>query len=332
MTELTVIPYSPDHRARWDSFVAASKNGTFLFQRGFMEYHADRFTDASVLVTGTDERLLAVFPANLSGDRLVSHGGLSYGGMVSDQSMTGPLALSVFAAWFRYFQYQGIKQLIYKQVPHIYHRMPADEDRYALFYHGATIHRRDMTQTVELAAQGPMQERRRRGAKKAAKAGLVVRETDAIEAFWDILAENLASRHQLRPVHSPAELRLLQNRFPRNVRLFGVYECEILRAGTLLFCCGQTVHAQYITSSEPARMIGALDLLFSTLLDLFRTQARYFDFGNSNENEGRYLNMGLTEFKEGFGARAIVQDFYTLDLTCWDEVPNEARKESEHRS
>jgi hypothetical protein len=326
MTEFLVQPFAPEHRARWDEFVARSKNGTFVLQRGFMDYHSDRFTDASTLVSSTDGRLLALFPANRSGTRLSSHAGLSYGGMISDETMTGPLAIAIFASWFRHFQHQGVDQLVYKQVPHIYHRMPADEDRYALFYHGAAIYRRDMTQTVELAAQGPLQERRRRGAKKAAKAGFVVRETDAVEAFWEILAENLASRHQRRPVHSPEEIRLLQGRFPENIRLFGVFEGETLRAGTLVFCCGPTIHAQYIASSEPARMVGALDFLFLTLLDFFRPSARYFDFGNSNENEGRYLNLGLTEFKEGFGARAIVQDFYMLDLARWDEVTNEARR------
>jgi hypothetical protein len=327
MTELLVQPYAPKHRVRWDQFVARSKNGTFLFQRGFMEYHSDRFTDASTLVSGDDGRLLAVFPANISGKRVSSHAGLSYGGMVTDETMTGPLALEVFAAWFRHFQQFGIEQIVYKQVPHIYHRMPADEDRYALFYHGATLFRRDMTQTAELAAQGPMQERRRRGTKKAAKSGLMVRETNAVEAFWEILAENLASRHKQQPVHTSEELRILQGRFPENIRLFGVFEGETLRAGTLLFCCGQTIHAQYIASSEPARLLGALDLLFSTLLDLFRGNARYFDFGNSNENDGRYLNIGLAEFKEGFGARAVTQDFYTLDLAQWEHASNDARRQ-----
>jgi hypothetical protein len=317
MTDLVVHVYTRNDQTRWNDFVARSKNGTFLFQRDFMEYHSNRFIDASTLVTDAGDRLLALFPANRSGARIASHAGLSYGGMVSDDAMTGPLALEIFAAWFRHFHAQGIAEIVYKAVPPIYHRMPADEDRYALFYHGATLYRRDMLQTVELAAQGPVQERRRRGAKKAAKIGLAVRETDAIEMFWTILAENLASRHQLSPIHTLEELRLLQGRFPANVRLFGVYKGDVLHAGTLLFYCGQTVHAQYIASSDEARMVGALDLLFSTLLDSFRGQKRYFDFGNSNEDEGHHLNRGLTEFKEGFGARAIVQDFFRLHLDEW---------------
>jgi hypothetical protein len=320
MVELVVRAYTPNDETRWDEFVGGSKNGTFLFRRNFMEYHSDRFTDASTLVTEAGGRLLAIFPANCSGTRIVSHAGLSYGGMVSNEAMTAPLALEIFAAWFSYFRAQGIVEVVYKAVPSIYHRMPADEDRYALFYHGATLYRCDLSQTVELAAQGPVQVRRRRGARKATEVGFTVRETDTIDQFWPILCDNLASRHQLRPVHSEAEMRLLQGRFPANIRLFGVYDGDVLRAGTLLFCCGQTTHAQYIAASEEARTVGALDLLFLTLLDSFRSRQRYFDFGNSNEDDGRFLNRSLAEFKEGFGARGIVQEFFRLNLEEWETL------------
>ena len=40
---------------------------------------------------------------------------------------------------------------------------------------------------------------------------------------------------------------------------------------------------------------------------------RYFDFGISNEDGGRYLNRGLAAQKEGFGGRAVVHDFYEVD-------------------
>jgi hypothetical protein len=325
MTELIVRPYAPQDRAAWDEFVARSKNGTFLFMRGFMEYHSDRFIDASVLATDPAGRLLALFPANRTGPRIASHAGLTYGGMVCDETMLSSVALDIFAAWFAHCRAQGVDEIVYKATPPIYHRMPADEDRYALFYHGAMLYRRDMTQTVDLTAQAPLQERRRRGVKKAQKSGLVVRESADVEAFWAVLAGNLASRHGLRPVHTADELRLLQGRFPDHIRLFAVYERETLCAGTLLFLCGPTVHAQYIASSDEARSRGALDILFSTLLDRFRDEFRYFDFGTSNEDDGTFLNRGLSEFKEGFGARGIVQDFFRIDLARWEARGSERR-------
>lgn len=317
MSDLVVEPYEPQHCEHWDRFVDSSKNGTFLFRRGFMEYHADRFTDASTLIKNGAGKLLALFPASRTDTSLASHAGLSYGGMICDPAMGAPLAIDIFEKWFAYWHGQGITEITYKSVPPIYHRMPSDEDRYALFNHGATLYRRDMTSVIDLDNPGPVQERRQRGIRKAKKAGLSVRESNDLDAFHRVLSHNLKSRYHKEPVHNADEIALLQRRFPKNIRLFAAYSNSTLCAGSLLFCCGPAIHAQYIASSDEARQDGALDLLFLTLIDLFRGSTKFFDFGNSNEREGQYLNRGLCEFKEGFGARTIVQDFFRIDLGEW---------------
>ncbi|MGG6545868.1 UNVERIFIED_CONTAM: GNAT family N-acetyltransferase, partial [Prevotella sp. 15_C9] len=45
--EWHIIRYSAGDKERWDRFVRRSKNGTFLMQRDYMDYHADRFQDCS---------------------------------------------------------------------------------------------------------------------------------------------------------------------------------------------------------------------------------------------------------------------------------------------
>ena len=40
----------------------------------------------------------------------------------------------------------------------------------------------------------------------------------------------------------------------------------------------------------------------------------FYDFGIANEDEGWWLNEGLITQKEGFGGRAVVHEFYRLDL------------------
>ena len=54
--------YSPADRTAWDQFVKTSKNGTFLFERAYMDYHSDRFTDFSLLIFRKG-RLYALLPA-----------------------------------------------------------------------------------------------------------------------------------------------------------------------------------------------------------------------------------------------------------------------------
>ena len=38
-----IVRYSAEEKEHWDRFVRHSKNGTFLLQRDYMDYHAERF-------------------------------------------------------------------------------------------------------------------------------------------------------------------------------------------------------------------------------------------------------------------------------------------------
>jgi hypothetical protein len=129
-----------------------------------------------------------------------------------------------------------------------------------------------------------------------------------------LLEEQLTRIHGVRPVHSLAEIKLLQTRFPQNIHLFTATAGERLLGGAVVYETDTVAHVQYITSSEEGRASGALDLLFSSLLETeFRTK-RYFDFGISNEDNGRHLNAGLLEQKCGFGARAVMHDVYRVQV------------------
>ena len=151
--------YEPLMAADWDAFVRSSRNGTFLFERGYIEYHADRFRDHSLVVRHEDE-WLAVLPAHATNNRIASHDGLSYGGLVIAPRMKAPIFLRVFEAVFLHLQQAGFTTLDYKTVPHIYHRQPAEDDRYALFRVGAELIRRDVLSVVSLADRLPYQHRR----------------------------------------------------------------------------------------------------------------------------------------------------------------------------
>src|SRR4051794_39650681 len=74
--------YTPALQAQWDEFISRARNATFLFNREYMEYHAERFLDHSLMLhQGKD--LVAVLPANMDADGvLASHDGLTYGGLV----------------------------------------------------------------------------------------------------------------------------------------------------------------------------------------------------------------------------------------------------------
>ena len=176
--------YEKSRATVWDEFVRKSKNGTFLFARSYMEYHRDRFEDHSLLVFDDDGCLIALLPATRAETALSSHGGLTYGGLVTDETMKVPKMLLVFEALLRFLREHSFRSIVYKTVPHIYHRAPAEEDRYALFLCNARLTRCGVPTVIDKRHRLPFQERRNRGAKKARQNGLMVRETDDFRAYW----------------------------------------------------------------------------------------------------------------------------------------------------
>lgn len=311
---IEVRRYRPEDAGAWDDFVTRSKNGTFLFQRGFMDYHADRFTDASLMALH-DGKIVALLPASAGAEgRIVSHGGLTYGGMVTDARMTAALALEVFQHLLDHCRSVGFRQMLYKPVPHIYHRLPAEEDLHALFLSGAQLCRSDLSGTIPLQAFDGFAKSKRAGVKAAAKAGIAVAESRDYAAFWAILAERLADRHGAAPTHDLREMELLATRFPDEIRLFLAHADTRPCAGVLVFDCGNTVHAQYIASNDHGRETGAIDAIVAHLVTEVYPKRQWFDFGISTVAQGRELNVGLSRQKEMYGARSTVYQQFLVPL------------------
>ena len=298
----------------WNLFVAASKNGTFLFDRHFMDYHSDRFCDHSLLVY-RDQRLYALLPANQKDDTLVSHGGLTYGGLVTDSRCSAKGVLDAFTAINEYLRQQGFRHVVYKAVPWIYHQLPAEEDLYALT---SVCHARLTIRDISSAIIGDRKirfsESRKSGIRKAHRQGLSVAESTDFATFWQILNENLTGKYGVRPVHSVAELELLHSRFPEKIRLYMAFDGETPVGGTLLFLTPQVLHTQYISANAFGKQHGAIDLLFDHLINNTYKDYPYIDFGKSTVSDSADLNEQLIFQKEGFGARAVCYDTYEYDL------------------
>ena len=313
---IETVPYAPNLRTEWDDFVKGSKNGTFLIERGYMDYHAQRFTDCSLLFYKKG-RLIAILPANYKKEEqtIYSHGGLTYGGLLLSEKITTVETMQVMACAKEWMHITlGAQRWIYKPIPHIYHRAPAEEDLYALFRQEATLTARAASAVIDNNHPIAMQELRKRGIKKACNKGITYEESNDLKTFWQILEEVLAERHGRKPVHTVKEMEQLKEAFPDRIRLF-VARCEDeVVAGTIIYETEQVAHAQYIAASSQGRRAQALDGLFAYLITERYADKRYFDFGISTEQGGRYLNEGLIFQKEGFGARAVMYDIYEMKV------------------
>lgn len=317
--EITLHPFTPNNQFAWDTFVDKARNGTFLFKRNYMDYHSNRFQDASLLFM-RGGKLIAVFPANFETESkyIWSHQGLTYGGLLLSLKCTMHDTAECFKLMHNYYKNQGARHLIYKPVPSIYHTYPAEEPLYALYREGATLISRGISSCISLKNCIPLTESRKSGLRKALKIHLKVRQSNHIEdyrKFYQVLDNCLLREHGTHPVHTLNEIMLLTNRFPDNIKLFLAVDAEDnVLAGIWVFICGKVVHTQYMAASYEGKKNGALDLVVVELINYIQQDYEYLDFGISTENGGAILNEGLIFQKEGFGGRGICYDAWKMEL------------------
>lgn len=305
--------FSPGKEAEWNSFVDSSRNGTFLHKRGYMDYHAHRFADHSLMFYRGEE-LVAILPAHIKDETFCSHNGLTYGGLLLSDRTTTAETLHLFEIAKEHITTNtAATRLIYKPTPHIYHSYPCEEDLYALFRNGAMLTERKVSSAIPLKSPLPISGRRKLTEKT--KSGLHIVEENDFSTFWRILEKRLQEKYDTAPVHSIEEITLLKNRFPDNIKLFCVADSNgNTLGGVVLFITDKVVHMQYSATTAEGRRLSALDYLYEELINNRFAGKEYFDFGISVEEGGRYLNSGLIAYKERMGGRAVVYDTYTIDL------------------
>lgn len=306
--------YRREDKELWNSFVSKARNATFLFDRNYMDYHDDRFDDNSFIFYYKG-KLKAVLPANVAGDTLYSHQGLTYGGLLLDKKATVEDVLECFDSLNSWLRENGISKVVYKSLPWIYQQYPSQEDLYALTWKcKAQLISRDISSTIVIDNKLKFAESRKSGIRKALSLNIEVGESNDVDVFWHILEDNLGNRYNAKPVHTSSEMKLLMSRFPNNIRLYVAKMNGEIVGGTLIYVTPQVVHTQYISASVEGKKHGALDLLFDYIINKVYANCRYFDFGKSTEQGGAYLNEPLIFQKEGFGGRGVCYDWYQWEL------------------
>lgn len=319
--EFSIAPYDDTRKSAWQECRLRVRQQSFLFSRDFMDYHRDRFPDASLMALDAKGTPVALLPACRNpkdGAEVTSHAGLTYGGLLTTEQATAVWTARVLDACMARYAQAGYERMVYKPTPHIYHACPSEEDLYWLFRRDARLQARAVSSVVPLGQPCALSTLRRRKVRKAAGLRLETQGGN-LEEYWQLLTAVLQTRHATRPVHSLAEMRLLMGRFGTEIRLYAARseaDGEML-AGCLLFVTPGVVHVQYIAASDRGCRACALDWLFARIIERAGEDfpgRRHLDFGISTEEGGRLLNEGLIFQKEGFGARAVCYDTYVLDL------------------
>ena len=319
---IALSPYQTEQKPIWDQLVKQANNQHFMFTRDYMDYHSDRFQDASYIVYQKDKPI-GVIPGCCQGKRWTSHGGLTFGGLLLQHKYNRiALIQQVYEQLFSSLLAAGYHSALVKPMPSIYHQHPCEGELYALQHNPDTQCQSmlEITTTLDLQAPWSPSTLRIRKQKAAKKQQFVVEANQELAGFYQILTERLQGKYEVEPVHSLAELALLMARFPKHIKLYTVRtssadigETSQPVAGCLVYATGKVWHSQYVAASELGMEHGALDLLFMQLIEEAKQAgARFFDFGISTERNGSYLNQTLASFKEGFGARALLHQKLAL--------------------
>jgi hypothetical protein len=311
---MTVKRYDENLKNSWNDFLSNAKNYHFFFHRNYLAYHGNRFEDFSLLIYDAKGKLIALLPANIDNDTLYSHQGLTYGGFIVNDNMKVEIMLEIFETVKSFLKEQNIHKVIYKTIPYIHHLKPAEEDLYALFIQNATLIQRDIGAVVNLQRPLKYSNGRKWSLKKAKNEGFTIQESQDFTSFWKLLEEILKQQHDSKPVHSLQEIEHLNRCFPKNIKLYLTKKENKILAGGIIFDNPEITHLQYVANSNEGRQIGALDFLIDYLMRESTKDKKYFDFGTSNEENGRVLNRGLIDQKERFGARAVANDRYIWEL------------------
>ena len=310
---IRVERYRIDFKNNWDNFVLNAKNINFMHFRNYMDYHSVRFKDHS-LIMSKENKLIAILPACEIDNKIFSHAGLTFGGLIQSKKAKANDIVDAFKAICEYAAANKINSIIYKAMPHIFQQHPSEEDLYAIFKMGALIYSFELTTVIDLKSKVKFSNGKKYGVKRALKESVRIEECDEIDLFFKIVKENLFNKYGISPVHTSKEMRLLKSRFPKNIRLFGAFQKEELVAGALVYLSDTVCHTQYIASNEKGKLLRAVDLLISELIKRWSNKKLYLNFGISTENGGKVLNKKLIKFKEEYGGTGVVHQTFEIPI------------------
>ena len=294
--------YTPSEIEAWNELIDISSNGVFLHSRNFMDYHKDRFTDASLLIYSGKE-LLAVLPGNSYQKSFLSHQGLTYGGWIFKKGIDSVLQQEIIQSTLKFLFTKGFDRIRVKPVPEFYHSEKLDNDALMLSSGGVLVDE-DPNYAIELPKV--ISDRGKRwGVQKAMNLGIHIEEDDGFVTFWE---EILMPYHKqvlgYEPVHSLAEIEYLAGKNPEKIRQFNAYHKGEILAGVTVFVHPEVARTQYIASTEDGRKNRAVDLLIGFLMR--HVGEKYIDLGGVTDPKTGLPKESLVQWKESFGGELYV--------------------------
>ena len=310
---IRIIEYSREHEKIWDEYCIRNQ-ALFQFTRKFLNYHPEnKFKDSSIILLEEDQ-VIGLFPAAITDDRVFSHPGLGYGGLVVSENTSTKMFGTLLGEVVRHFESTDCKELVIKHKPFFYNSGIDAIEEYFLNNGGFKLHAYELNSLLDLRQEWRMSSRKKRNIKKF-RGSVDIEDSDSIAEVYSLIVNVLEKHHSVTPTHSLEELRYLVESFPDEIAIYCARLDGVIVAASIVFEYGDVWHTQYVASGDLGRQFGALDALIFHVMKLGRDkEVRYLSFGSSTEKSGEILNESLFQYKREFGCIPVLRNTYIREL------------------
>ncbi len=316
----SLIYYTAKRQKEWDDFIQRSSNGTFLHQRSYMDYHAERFNDFSLMIF-EGLKLRAVLPAHRIGNEIFAHKGLTYSDFIFQKKLKTAAKIEIVRQALAFLFQNDLNSLYINSIPFVF--QPLTDESCTYIYHkaGGELQEIKPFWISDRRFGLKINHNRQKNYKKLLSYGFKIEEDPQhIAEFWPIVVQNLKLRYNSQPTHSMDEIKLLINRFPKHIRLFTIRQKSEILAGALVYFINHTAHFQYIHALNSPESRQAVEFLTYELVQKFKNYA-YVSFGSSSVGDNN-INENLVYWKESFGCHIINQLSFRLNPAFYDRLKN----------
>ena len=311
---MIIVPYQESNYAEINEFINLVNPKKFINTPKFISYHGDKYEDRSLIIKNERSNIIGFFPASVINEKIISHPGLTFGGLISSQKRTVDI-FKIYDQIIKFYK-KDFKKLIVKLPPPIYLNKQSSVEEAYFLQKEFKISSYYITSIIDLNNPLPIFKNKKRNINKAKKlSNIDVCLNIPFDDVYIKLQKSLSERHNISPTHNLDELKLIKDLFPKEIYpIVAVLNNEIL-AGAIIFESGLITHTQYLFNTNQGMQLGALDLVIDKLIQKIKGNSRYLSFGSSSEKHGKYVNMGLLRFKEEFGSTIQLGKTFELNLT-----------------
>lgn len=301
--------YDKLHKHEWDNFVDNSIKNFFIFKRDFIEYK-NGVHDYSIKIY-KNKKLIALIPCSFSGDKLLSHQNITYGGIITNRKINIDDFENIISSLLSFIKKKGFKKFIYKIFPDELINSLSGLEEYFLLKSGFSLDECYLNTIVDLKQKFIFSKNVNRYLKKNDNI-ITIKNEKKIDKFYNILSDHLKFKYKTNPTHTFSELKYLMKVFPNNVQCLCCYLDDQNLGGYLIFHYNNNIaHMQYSAFTDSGRKNYAQDYLTDFIL---KKKIEFFSFGKSDDPFTKYINKNLINKKLKYGSKPICEKIYFKNL------------------